>query len=127
MAPRSTELFGAARIEGFPSRQFESVDAAFINGSVAQSDAHFGTAYAWQIVRRASEKSVGKITLPVSSAPFHVNDALIYVRLPASAAPDANGELQAGLNRVEAFDLSKQRSLYVIELMEPNYLGVMPP
>lgn len=126
VAQKPNELIGDERIAGQIGRQFQSADAAVVSVSQGLSDNTFGMRYQWQLVERNNGETLGALSLPVSSAPFLVADALVFLELPAMAYV-ANGKVESVGQHLQAIRLSDQKVLFRIELLAPTYRGPMPP
>lgn len=125
--PFASELFGDERMPKQSGRQFQSVDSTVVSLSQAQADNTFGTRYQWRLLQRTNAEELGKLNLPVSSAPFAVIDATVFVQLPAMAFAKADGGGERIGHHIQAIRLSDQKPLFRIIVLAPRYQGPMPP
>lgn len=122
----ATELFGSDRLAEQAGRQFQSADTTVVSVSQARADTTFGALYQWRLLDRGNGEALAQLSLPVSSAPFVVADAIVLVQLPAMAYVQS-GKSEIIGNHLQAIRLSDQKPLFRIELLAPSYQGPMPP
>lgn len=126
-AAPSIELSATERVPGLEGRQFRSADDSAVMAAEATPDPVFGTAWRLTVRARASGNAAGSISLPYSYVPFVLLDDIALYRTEAAYWRDARGEVQGHPAQLVAYDLTRGRQLWAVEVPPLQFNGPLPP
>jgi hypothetical protein len=121
-APVAWEL-PSAKLGG---RQFRAADDAHVLASTLKSDTQPAPSYQWSVRSANGAEPTRGLQLPFSFAPFVVRGERLLTHLPMYALRTGS-DYRFFPERLAVYDLSSQRELYSIEVMNQRYVGAMPP
>ncbi len=123
----AADLTGNERVPGVNGTQFRSADGSYAQSASPVNDELLGTAWRWTLHERSSGRAVAQMKLPYSHAPFMVRANQLFWQSPPIALRQASGEYLQQSLRLVCQDLASGRELWSVNLLDPEFRGVLPP